>query len=123
MIRALAALVLSLAAAQAAADSVVLYSHADTEHARRAYGLARAYGPVLIDTGLAPGAPWRRTIARAICSADVVLVVWSARAAASIEVGREIETGRACRALMVPVLLDDTPLPPGLAETQGVDWR
>ncbi len=123
MTRALAVLALVLAAASADAGTVVLYSRADADHARRAQVLARAFAPVFIDRDLKPGVPWRATIAQAICAADVVLLVWSARAAASVEVEREIETVRRCGVRVVPVLIDDTPLPADLAGVQGVDWR
>ena len=54
---------------------------------------------------------------------QTVLVLWSARAASSVEVAGELATARGCSALVVPVLLDSTALPAGLAGVQGVDWR
>ena len=123
MTRGLVVLALLFAALAADARTVILYSRADADHATRVQRLARAFAPTFIDRDLPPGEQWRQAIARAICAADVVLLVWSARAAASIEVEREIETVQRCGVRVVPVLIDDTPLPAGLAGAQGVDWR
>lgn len=107
----------------AAGQTVVIYSRADAAQAHRAQQLAAVYGPALIDRQLQPGAPWRATIAAGICGAERVLLVWSASAAASSEVRREIDTALVCRRLIVPVLLDATPLPGLVSDTQAVDWR
>lgn len=119
--RLLAALL--LLPALAAGQTVVIYSRADAAQAHRAQQLAAVYGPALIDRQLQPGAPWRATIAAGICGAERVLLVWSASAAASSEVRREIDTALVCRRLIVPVLLDATPLPGLVSDTQAVDWR
>jgi hypothetical protein len=120
MIR-LAALLLLAGAAQA--QTVVIYSRADADQAHRAQQLAAVYGSALIDRHLQPGQPWRATIAGQLCSADRVLLVWSASAAASGEVRREIDTALQCRRPIVPVLIDSTPLPGLVADVQAVDWR
>lgn len=117
-----AALLLLLAGA-AQAQTVVIYSRADSAQADRAHALASVYGPALIDRQLQPGVPWRATIAGQICAADRILLVWSASAAASAEVRREIDTALMCRVAVVPVLLDSTPLPGLVADVQAVDWR
>lgn len=121
-------LVLTLATAAlccgcATAPTAVIYSTVDIEHAQRAYSLARVWGPAFIARDLMPGVQWRPSIAAVLCSADRVLVLWSAHAAASIEVGREIATATACGRPMVPVLLDSQPLPAVLADVHAVDWR
>ena len=109
--------------ALASAQVVVIYSRADSVQAQRAQQLAAAIAPALIDRQLQPGVPWRSSIAGWICGADLVLLVWSASAAASAEVRREIDTALVCRRPIVPVLLDATPLPGLVADTQAVDWR
>lgn len=109
--------------ALAAGQTVVIYSRADAAQAHRAQQLAAVYGPALIDRQLQPGAPWRATIAEWICSADRVLLLWSAHAAASAEVRREIDTALVCRVPIVPVLLDAAPLPGIVADVQAMDWR
>jgi hypothetical protein len=112
-----------LLALPAWSQTVVLYSRADAQQAHRAHALASAYGPAVIDRALPPGVAWRPTIAKAICGASLVLVVWSERAAASSEVRREIDTAMICRVPVVPVLLDSTPLPGLLGDVNAVDWR
>ena len=112
-----------LLAIPAWAQTVVIYSRADSVQAHRVQALAGVYGPALIDRALPPGVAWRPTIMAMICGAPVVLVVWSERAAASAEVRREIDTALACRVPLVPVLLDSTPLPGLLGDVNAVDWR
>ncbi len=118
-----AVLALMLASGQAHAQTVVVYSRADAPHAQRAHQLASVWGPAIIDRQLQPGQPWRLTVQRAICGADLVLLLWSARAAASAEVRREIDTALVCGTAIQPVLLDDTPLPGLVGDVQAVDWR
>ncbi len=120
---ALALLATLCMAVAATAQTVVVYSRTDSAEANRAHALAGVYGPALIDRQLPPGSAWRPAIATAICGAAVVLLVWSARAAASAEVRREIDTAIACRRPIVPVLLDSTPLPGALADINALDWR
>ncbi len=110
-------------ATSAHAQTTVLYSRLDTPQALRALALARVYDRAGIDLAVQPGAQWRPTIAAAICRSRAVLVLWSAHAAASAELAQELATARQCRARLVPLLLDNTPLPAGLAELQAVDWR
>jgi hypothetical protein len=52
-----------------------------------------------------------------------VLLLWSASAAASVEVAREIQTAVLCSVPLVPVLLDGTPLPGDVQAVQAIDWR
>ena len=120
MWRAAAMLLLAL---PVSAQTVVIYSRADAQHAHRAHALASAYGPALIDRSMPPGVAWRPAMAAAICGASVVLAVWSERAAASAEVRREIDTAMVCRVPVVPVLIDSTPLPGLLGDVNAVDWR
>lgn len=114
---------LALLCGQALAQTTVIYSRADAAQAQRAARLARLYEPVLLDTWLPPGAPWRTQVAAGICGSRVVLLVWSKRAAASTEVAREIQTAMLCAVPVVPVLLDATPLPSDVGHRNGVDWR
>jgi len=113
-----------LMAVSAMAQVAVVYSREDAQQAVKAYRLARVFMErVAIDFEIRPGARWRPEMAERICDSRVVLVVWSAHAAASAEVAREIATATACGVPMVPVLLDDTRLPADLAEIQAVEWR
>jgi len=107
----------------ASAQTVIIYSHADSDYARRLQNIARAYDVVLIDGNIEPGVRWRETVAAWIISAKVILILWSANAAASAEVAPEWRMAIASPARVIPVLLDNTQLPPGLADRQAVDWR
>lgn len=123
MIRALV-LLLALAAGPALPLTVVLYSRADAGAAERLRAVAAVHDQVLIDRAIPAGLPWREVVGASIAQADVVYVLWSRRAAASLEVGAEWRQALAqCPGRVVPVLLDRTPLPPGLNRLQGVDWR
>lgn len=117
------ALALVLAAGPVSAVTVLLYARADATQAERARRLLRVMEPVWIDRDLAPGTPWRPAIGRRICNADRVLVLWSAYAAASVEVGAEWRHAAACGRRLVPVMLDSTPMPAELGSRQAVDWR
>ena len=117
------ALAVLLLACSAQAQTVIVYSHHDAAQARRAHDLVRATGPVWWDADLSPGQQWRPAIADRICSARLVLVLWSAQAAQSAEVGAEWRHALACRRRVVPVMLDEAPLPGELAVRQAVDWR
>lgn len=122
----LSALVLSAALAwcnAAEAQAVIVYSRADAPAAQRLRAVATLYEPVMMDRDLPAGSAWRSTMAAALCSARVVLLVWSARAAASQEVGVEWRIAAACGRRIVAVMLDDTPLPPEASLVQGIDWR
>lgn len=120
---ALSAALLALACSAAQAHTAIVYARADAPRAEAVRSLAGIYSPVLIDRAIPPGAPWRQALAVGICSADVVLVLWSTRAAASPEVAAEWRLAAACAPRVVPVLLDDAPLPPELAARQAIDWR
>lgn len=114
---------LVLAAAQAQAQTVILYSHVDRAQAERVRGLASAYDVVLVDAAIKPGDPWRQTVAGWIANARTIVILWSAAAAQSPEVAAEWRQALASGARVVPIMLDSTPLPGELAARQAVDWR
>lgn len=122
MIRA-AILALALLANSAQAQTVIVYARADAQQMERVRQLARAYDPVVIDRDVPAGLPWRVVLAQAILHAQTVLVVWSARSAASVEVGAEWRLAAAAGVRLVPLLLDDTPMPAELGARQAIDWR
>lgn len=119
----LLAALLAAAPLAAPAQTYIIYSHLDASQALRLRRLAMAYDAVGIDTETRPGDAWRPTIAASILAARTVLVLWSANAAASHELAPEILIALASRARVVPVMLDNTPMPPDLAARHGVDWR
>ena len=110
-------------AGQAAAQTTVIYSRADSLQADKAHAMALAFGPATIDRYMTPGVAWRAHMAASICGGKLVLLLWSARAAASNEVRREIDTALICKVPVIPVLLDSTPLPGVLGDVNAVDWR
>jgi hypothetical protein len=112
-----------LACSPSMAQTVILYSHADRAAAARVRSLAAVYGPVWLDADIPAGAVWRSEVAQRIRSARVILVLWSASAAGSVEVGAEWRQAMASRAKVVPVLLDNAEMPGELACRQGLDWR
>lgn len=114
---------LALACAPAAAQTAIVYAHRDGACVQQASAIAAAWGPVLIDTAVEPGSRWRPTIAAMLLSAQTVLIFWSASAAASPEVAAEWRIALAGPARVVPVLLDNTPLPPDLAALQAIGWQ
>ncbi len=115
-----------LAAGAVQADSLILYSRHDTEAMQRQRAeLILAGETVHVDRDLEPGALWRVEIARLMCDGPVrtVWVLWSKNAEASLELAAEWRVALACAARVVPVLLDDTPMPAELGARHGLDRR
>lgn len=69
------------------------------------------------------GDRWPKALGEAIAGARAVLLFWSAATSASEWVQVEWTTAQALRVPVLPVLLDDTPLPPSLSATQHVRAR
>lgn len=110
----------ALVASPVHALTVILYARQDRPVVDCLARLAAIYGPVWTDAQIRPGDPWRRSVAQAIGAADVVLVVWSAAAASSAEVGAEWRQALAADRRVVPVVTDASPLPSDLASRQWV---
>ena len=110
-----------LAAGAVHAQTVILYAHTDRQAVDRLRAFARIYGPVWTDADIPPGTPWRADVGRRVREARVVLLVWSAAAAASVEVSAEWRQAIAAGRRVVPVLLDAEPLPAELGRLQWVD--
>lgn len=70
-----------------------------------------------------PGSNWTEHVDAAIAKSERVFVFWCGHAASSDQVCREYELAMHLSKVVVPVLLDDVPLPPGLSGRQGVDLR
>lgn len=66
------------------------------------------------------GQQWPKAIGEAIASRDIFLLAWSQRVAASHFVEFEWNTALALKKVIVPCLLDDTPLPPALNAIHGI---
>ena len=72
---------------------------------------------------IAPGRKWRLEIAKAIAQCDASLIFWCAHSAVSPEVRSEYRQAFVHGQVVVPVLLDWTPLASPLAERQAIDLR
>ncbi len=101
----------------------ISYARANTKVVVPMVRLLRAAGTrVFIDTeSIAYGQRWEQVILQALASASRVLVFWSREAAASEWVRREYTMALNRAGIpIVPVLLDETPLPAELAKFQAL---
>ena len=80
--------------------------------------------PVFIDTkSIVPGEKWEDRIVNELDKATHVYVFWSKHAAASKWVGREAKRAVHNGKVVVPVLIDQTPMPKHLSAYMGIDVR
>ena len=100
--------------------TVIIYARQDRPVVDCLARFAAIYGPVWTDAGIRPGDPWRTAVGEVIKRADVVLVVWSAAAASSVEVGAEWRQALAAGRRVVPVVTDEAPLPSDLGSRQWI---
>ncbi|MCB9787647.1 MAG: toll/interleukin-1 receptor domain-containing protein [Deltaproteobacteria bacterium] len=101
------------------------YARADAATVASAVKVVRAVSVSVfmdVDT-IPPGAKWRKEITAGIWEAKRVLVFWSRSAADSEWVRQEWELAHRWNKIIVPVLLDDTPLPEILSEYNAIDGR
>jgi hypothetical protein len=106
-------------------DIFISYSRTDRD---RAQGLARALGQlgfeVWWDRKIPPGKTFDQVIQEALDASDCVVVLWSKTSVASDWVKEEAQAGLVKGAL-VPVLIDDVPIPLGFGRIQTanlVSW-
>ncbi len=95
----------------------VSYARKDSDRIRRAVALLEAGGAQVfrdIDD-IDFGDDWEEVITRQLQECERVMVFWSANAKESEWVNKEYTIALAQQKRMVPVLLDDTPLPPELS--------
>ncbi|HEY7495933.1 MAG TPA: toll/interleukin-1 receptor domain-containing protein, partial [Candidatus Tectomicrobia bacterium] len=69
------------------------------------------------------GQQWPKAIGEAIATHDRVVLVWSQHAARSHFVELEWNIALALQTSIIPCWLDQTPLPPALSSTNGIDLR
>jgi hypothetical protein len=69
------------------------------------------------------GQQWPKAIGEAIATHDRVVLVWSQHAARSHFVELEWNIALALQTSIIPCWLDQTPLPPALRATNGIDLR
>jgi hypothetical protein len=103
----------------------ISYSHEDSSLVGPIVALLRASEALVIQDAdsIRPGKRWREEIGTAISGASVVVVFWCYHARASQEVENEITAAIAQRKDILPLLLDETPLPSDLAGFQYIDFR
>lgn len=101
------------------------YDRVDEQLVASIVSLIRALGSrVFMDVdSIVPGDQWRPVLTRALGEAAIIVVFWCAHSAGSGEVKGEFESAHAQRKRIIPVLLDDTPLPAILAQYQYLDFR
>jgi len=99
----------------------ISYAHDDRAIVTPLVTLMRCTGArVFLDVASIPlGENWKQAIERAIRACDRMIVMWSAAAARSTWVAREIDEAKAQTKSIVPVMIDETPLPEPLADIQG----
>jgi hypothetical protein len=104
----------------------VSYSRRDAERVRKLVQLLRAVGTSVFrdEDDIEPGTRWQEEIARSIDEATLLVLFWCAHSQASQYVASEVEIAMAdLGKRILPVLLDETPLTPQLAEFQHIDFR
>lgn len=69
------------------------------------------------------GEQWPKAIGEAIAANDFFVLAWSQHAAQSHFVEFEWTTALALKKIIVPCLLDDTPLPPALTAINGIPFQ
>src|SRR6185369_12255049 len=107
------------------ANVFVSYSHADSRFVAPIVSLLRATRALVFrdaDT-IRPGKKWRTEIDAAIQQADIVVVFWCRHSRNSPEVTNEYEQALSLRKDVLPVLLDDSQLPPQLSDFQFIDFQ
>lgn len=102
-------------------DVFVSYSRADQGRVRRIVEALEKQGwSVWWDPNIMPGERYAQTIDAELKSAKCVLAVWSELSAQSDWVQEEAEDGKT-RGVLLPVLIDDIPIPRGFRRVQTVD--
>jgi hypothetical protein len=104
------------------ASIFISHSHRDTDLARLlADKLATRGHVILADTELAPGQDWRSALSEGLKSADAFVVLLSESSLASQYTLMEVGSARAYasqigKPVIVPVLIDDIPIPSPLQD-------
>ena len=101
------------------------YSRADV-------GLVEQLEQALLENGVSvwrdqekfyAGQKWPRALGEAIAANEFLLLAWSKNSAVSEYVELEWCTALALKKIILPCLLDDTPLPPSLKAIHAIDMR
>jgi len=103
----------------------ISYSHVDSALVVPVVGLLRASKALVFRDAdsIRPGKRWSQEIITAISEASVVVVFWCQHAKNSQEVEKEFLAAITQGKDVLPLLLDETPLPSNLAAFQYIDFR
>jgi hypothetical protein len=110
----------------ATAEVFISYSSEDRDKIAPIVQLVRSLknGLVFQDyANILPGERWRERVMGAITQATTLLVFWCEHSAASEHVREEYQAGIESQKDVVPILLDDTELPPVLSAFHWIDLR
>jgi hypothetical protein len=101
------------------------YSHFDARIVKPAVALLGAVrARTFLDSiSLQPGDDWAAEISKSIGESEIVFVFWSTHASRSKYVEMEFSEALSCGKKVIPVLLDDSPLPQSLRSKHCVDFR
>lgn len=100
----------------------ISYASHDREIVSAAARLLRAGGATVFQdvADIEFGTRWKEALNAALAQCERVMVFWSAAAAKSEWVEKEWRCALEAKKRIVPMMLDDTPLPPPLGEFHGV---
>ena len=103
----------------------VSYSHRDSDLVGPVVALLRASEALVFRDAdqLKPGAKWRQQLDTAISDSKIFVVFWCSHSRSSEEVRKEYTAAIEQHKDVLPLLIDDTPLPSELAEYQYIDFR
>lgn len=103
----------------------VSYSHSDLQLVSALVQLLRVTDvPIFRDVeDIRPGHKWRAVLSDAIEACETLLLFWCRHSSESKEVKSEYSSAMQSGKRVVPVRLDDTELPPELAEYQAINLR
>jgi hypothetical protein len=75
------------------------------------------------EDSIPPGKKWRIVLQESLRESDIVLVFWSEHSSQSKEVEAEYQEAVELNKDIIPVLLDESSLPPTLSEFQYIDFK
>jgi hypothetical protein len=107
---------------------IISYCRAD-QHLIRPFtkllggALSEADEAVYWDERFEPGSSWIAQFEKGLSQADKLFVFWCDHSAASAAVNKELVSALAKKIVVIPVILDDTPLPPTIEWIHGIDLR
>ncbi len=104
----------------------ISYSHADKDRLAPVVKLIRVFKPDLVFQdydNLEVGKPWEPQLLEALANADLVAVFWCSHSAQSDWVKKEYQLAIQKAKDVLPIMLDDTPMPQDLSAYQGIDMR